>query len=853
METTPQRRITARDLIGLRLPGDVSVSPDGTRLVFTEAEVDFDHGEHIVQLFLAPDPNPDPNPDPDPGSAGKGATAGSAAQPPPPVRQLTHGICPVQDPAWSPDGRSIAFITFRPQPHEDDDDDQREDGSDKDQVFLLPAAGGEARRLTEAAEGVEMFRWAADGAGLYFAGHAPRPAAERSWRRRRRDAKDDGLVVHRDVPAWEIWYQPLDGGRARRLFGGFRGLEDFDVAPDGKLLAYSTNHTGLSADDDRTEIIVRELESGTERRLTGGRGGMEVAPMFTRDGRFLLFHGWNDPGLAYSRQELFAVDLAAEPGSPVAAPRALLSPVDRDVEEFEVLPDGRVAVLVGDGLESRLLVVDPATGRIERTPLAGCALSRLAVARDSGRLAAVVETPDRLPEVCWIDPETGATERLTDLNPDAADWRRATRRRVRWTNEGFEHEGLLLIPHEVDRLPGPRPPVLMWLHGGPHWRVVDTLRTYEAEALASEGWAVFLPNYRGSSGYGERYQTAIRGDLGGAEVRDLLVGLDAIADEVDLARAAVGGASYGGYLTNWLLATTDRFRAGVSIAGIFDLGQDFSTSEYGSWEEHYLGGTPWEKADLYRERSPITHAAGITAPLLILHGLEDENTLVTNGKALYRALARLGRTVEFVVYPREGHGLAEPAHRVDECERILEWFGQHVLGGTAPRLAGREVKNGAASLTLLSHQARRDYNGVRPAEGRIFFEISVLVRAFEGGPDVLRLVPSGPSSDIVLIDRHGDLYRPMGIPVEVHGQQMLFLGGGLFEAWKGEDGRPPSLPATSIFELPDRAATYRLRVQDLPPVQVRVPEPDEDPATVDEAAQAKTEDSVARDMDRRTR
>lgn len=808
------RRITPQDLIGLRLPVELDVSPDGARVVFTASEVDFTHGEFNVQAHLAPDPDP-PAPAPD--------------EPPPEVPgdcQLTFGLSEIGSPTWSPDGRRLGFITFRPQPDEDEDDDHREDGSEKNQVFVMPLGGGEARRLTEAAEGVEMFRWAPDGQGVYFVGPAPRSAAERGWRRRRKDNREDAVLVHGDLPTWEFWLQPLDG-RPQRLFGGVRGIDDFDVSPDGQYLVYSTNHTGRHEDNDRTEIILRHLESGRERRLTNGRGGAELAPTFTLDGRFVVFHGWADPHLAFSRQELFAVEVA-DAGAP---PRGLLAPIDRDLEEFVPLADGRVAALVAWGMASRLVIADPATGAIETVPLEGKYVTHLAAPRGGGRFAAVLEDPASLPDVHWIDPATGATERLTELNPDAADWRRAERRHITWHNEGFDHEGVLLLPHERDRLPGVKtPPLLVWLHGGPHWRVTDTLRTYDAEAFAGEGWAVFIPQYRGSSGYAESYQLAIRGDLGGAEARDILAGIDEVGRQAlaDTARMAVAGASYGGYLTNWLLARTDRFKAGVSMAGIFDLGQDFSTSEFGSWEVHYLGGTPWEKPDLYRERSPITYAASIEAPLLILHGLEDENTFVTNGKGLYRALSVLGRKVEFVVYPREGHGISEPAHRLDECQRTIEWLYRHVLGGAVPRLPGREVRNGIVRLALLAAQNRREYNGQRPAEGRVFVEISILLSAVENGPEIIRLDPCGPKSDIILLDDRGDLFRPVGIPLDVHGQQLLFVGAGQVEAWQCEDGRPPSLPVTTVFEIPDRPRSYQLRVMDLPPILVQVPPSDED-------------------------
>lgn len=794
-DPSPLRKITATDLIGLRIPAEPSISPDGRRVAFALSEVDWVKGEERYQVHL-----------------GKLDAGGGEAA----TRQLTFGLSDAAAPAWSPDGRHLAFVTFRAQPHEEEEDDAREDGGEKRQVFVMPADGGEARRLTETPEGVELFRWSPDGSGVITLGQAARPPAEAGWARRRRDGHDDPFVTYQTIPTWEIWYQPLEEGEPKRLLAGVRGVDEFDVSPDGRWLAYTTNHTGRPEDFDRSEIVLLDLDSGKSRAVSGGRGGCESGPRFTEDGRFLLFWGWASPTLSFSRQELFAVDLTAAEGSV----RPLLEGIDRDLEEFLPLPDGRVAALVAWGMESRLLRIEPATGAVEVLFPSGAYLGGLSVARKAGILAMVAEDAASCPEIAVMDPAGGLPEKRTNLNPHSRQWRRARRERLSWENEGFRHEGLVLLPEGGD---GP-PPVLVWIHGGPHWRVVDTLRVQEAEALAARGWAVFLPQFRGSSGGSQEYALASRGDLGGADARDVLAGLDHLAGQgwVDGSRAAVGGASYGGYLVNWLLATTDRFRTGISVAGIFDLAQDYATSSYSSWEEHYLGGRPWEKPDLYRERSPLFRADQITAPVLILHGWEDDNTFFTNGKALHRSLTALGRESELVLYPREGHGLSEPHHRHDAATRIGEWLERHVRGGTAPHVAGKVIEHDPVRLLPLGVHVRRDYAGVRPPEGRVFLEIGLQIAAREGGPEFLRLVPSGSSADVVLIDQQGGIIRPIGVPLEVHGQSVLFWGRGAMEAWVGEEGQPPVLPVNVVFEVPAELHEYQLRVSDLPPVLIEV-------------------------------
>lgn len=805
MEPKPKRRITPQDLIGLRLPGETAVSPDGTRVAFTLTTTEWGKGGLHTQIHLTPD---------------------AGAEPGPSDRKLTFGLDDAGRPEWSPDGKHLAFITFRPQPHEDEEDDQREDGTAKHQVFLLPVEGGEARRLTEAPEGVEDYVWWPDGSGVAWLGQAPRSTAEQGWRRHRRETKDDPIVVHADIPEWEIWFQPLEG-KPHRLLGGIRGLSDFDISPDGKWLAYATNHTGRNEDNEKTEIILRELETGQERQASGGRGGQEGEPLFTACGRYLCFTGWNDPRVAFSRQELLAVDLQ----NPEKPPIPLMAGLNRDVEEFVAVPDGRVAVLAAWGLESRLVFLDPGGKAPSVTRLEGRYLHGLSAARKGGALAVIVESGEDVPEVALVNPD-GRLDRLTALNPESSSWRRAERRRVQWENEGLAHEGLLLLPAPEDRLPGGKPPVLVWVHGGPHWRVVDILRVYEAEALAAAGWAIFMPQFRGSSGYDEDYALKLKGDLGGGDARDILAGLESLVEKglVDGARAAIGGASHGGYLTNWILATTDRFRAGISVCGIFDLAQDYSTSAFGSWEVHYLGGTPWENPEVYRERSPLSRVADLSAPVLILHGLDDDNTLVTNSKALYRALCALHRKAELVVYPREGHGLIEPAHRVDAHTRMVSWLNQHVLDLPAPHVTGRPLTGDGVRLNLLDHQTRREYCGIRPAPGWIFLEVAGVLNALENGPDVLRLAPAGPDAGILLIDGQADRFRPTGVTLEVQGQTVLFPARGTLEAWRSEDGRPAVLPFNAVFEIPNQNAVWTLQVSGLPAVvlEVHAEEEDED-------------------------
>ena len=801
MSEETRQPMTIEALVKWQQPYEAALSPDGESVVFSLGEADFERSEIRTQVYCASLPRD-----------------GEA----PSHRQITYGMHDATQPRWSPDGAFVSFVTFRPQPHENEDDDQREDGLEKQQVFLLPTEGGEGRRLTEFREGIEAYVWWPDGSGVAVSAPAPRNEAERSWRRRRGENNDDGVVVYGDIPSWDVWFQPLDG-KPRRILDGIKGLDDFDISPDGRFIAYSTNHSGRVEDQDRFEVILREIETGEQRRVTSGRGGSEGGPRFTADGRYLLLSVWADPRRSMSRQDVLAIDL----GDGASVPRLLLEEIDRDVEEFAVMPDGRVAVLVAEGMESRLWFIDPANGESEPVASIGGVMREICVAAKSGSVAFLHEDRKSLPDIAIL----GTGDELlflTAFREQLESRRLARREHLRWSNEGFDHEGLLLTPATGK---GGEPwPLLTLIHGGPHWRNLDNVTVGDAEAFAALGWAVFLPGYRGSSGAGQEYSLASYKDLGGGDARDILAGLEVLEDDprIDTSRSAVAGASYGGYMTAWLLATTKKFKAGIALAGVYDLAQDYLTSRWFTWESQYLGGRPWEDEEIYRERSPLTYVSEIEAPLLILHGREDDNTPAFNARALHRALRDLDRTTELVIYPREGHGVFEPAHRLDAFRRCSAWLASHVLDRPGIHVTGRKLRRSEGALLPLGASIRRDYANRLPRRERSFLEVSFVIESRDVGVEVIDFVPCGGEAEVLLIDEHGDRHRPVGIPAETEGQALLFEGRGKVEAHQGEDGTPPVLPVTVVFEIPRDASEFEVQVCSFDSYRIAVTHDDEE-------------------------
>jgi dipeptidyl aminopeptidase/acylaminoacyl peptidase len=252
---------------------------------------------------------------------------------------------------------------------------------------------------------------------------------------------------------------------------------------------------------------------------------------------------------------------------------------------------------------------------------------------------------------------------------------------VRWKSfDGLEIEGVLTLPPESI---AHRPyKLIVQPHGGPHSRASGS--GFETQIFATRGYAVFQPNFRGSVGYGVSFLDADRQDFGGGDMRDLLLGIDHLVAQgiADRDRQFVYGVSYGGFMTSWLVGHTQQFRAAVAQNAVTDLNAMWHLSDLQSWTEYEMGGLPWQVPARMREHSPLTYAANVKTPTLILHSLNDRRCPVAMGRMFYRALQKNGVETAMVIYPDEGHPIKQPIHREDVLRRVLAWFDAH--GGAEP-------------------------------------------------------------------------------------------------------------------------------------------------------------------------
>ncbi len=694
----------------------------------------------------------------------------------------------------------------------------------------MDGGGGEAERLTDALEGVEAYDWLPDSAGLAYLAREPRPKPLQAAFDDKQDDKDDAVQERAERFRQQIWRIGREDKKARLLHPGDYGIGELAVSPDGRYVAFTTNYTGEANDYHKADVWLLDTASGQTRQLTDGTGG-KFHPLWTPHSDAVLYNRTLDPLLSYSQENLFQV--AVTGGESVCLTEAFA----HDLTGWHGVwfdAAGALYVSAAVGTATHLFRRAPHGGAFVPIVQSDEHVHSFHVAPNGG-LAFVSSSLADVPELLWLAHDAPEPITLTDLNEDWYErYALAPTELVRWQSlDGLEIEGLLTLPSGYN--PEQTYPLLLSLHGGPHGRAAQSLTPYtDAQVYAAAGYAILQPNYRGSEGYGEAFGIANRGDLGGGDVQDVLAGVDwAIGEGIaDPDKLGVVGASYGGYLVNWVVSQTPRFRAGVSQFGIFSFASDFANSEAPRWEMEYLGGAPWETPEAYALRSPATFAAQITTPVLLLHGESDANTFLANSQEMYAALRLQNKPVEYVHYPREGHGFSEPRHQVDALRRALSWFDRWVLGSgqpATPRIGDKlllddwELTVTSASLLTLAG---------RGEDTRRCLEVQFVLRDRGEMPRPLTLGP-GDVSLTRGLSSTGRSGRPIGLPLRVLGEIVLAEGSG----WRfhftppGADAlgeRNLTVPVALVFRVSDAGGTYALAIKDFPPVTLDVPTADKE-------------------------
>ncbi|MGE0556419.1 MAG: prolyl oligopeptidase family serine peptidase, partial [Gemmatimonadales bacterium] len=551
------------------------------------------------------------------------------------------------------------------------------DDSGKAQIWILPLAlGGEAVMVTTAKRGVRQLAWRPDGGALAFVSEDEPPAREGTERHNKSFVVERNDYLASAAPlSRHIWTVPSDGGDATRLTSGAWSLASiFELpvqwSPDGATI-YFVKQAGPGTGHWYTAVLgAVTVATGAVRDV--GPFGMDPTP--SADGRWVAYSGPRGKVPEFTTHGIYVLPAAG--GAP-----ELQSDIDVTFWEPRWL-DQTTLLLCGDQGTRTRLWVKPLGGR--STPIETGALHPSCSSLDvgaSGAIAMVANDGAAPAELYWLDRPGATPRRLTDLNRWIGEYAIGRSEGVSWKTDRFTADGVLTFP--PDAAPGAKLPLVLNIHGGPMGQSITDFQPL-SQLLAAEGFLVFQPNYRGSTGLGNAYQSAVIGDAGDGPGRDVMAGVRTLIQRgiVDTTRMGVSGWSYGGYMTTWLMSHYPVWVTGMAGAAVTDYADGYYLADYGPSFGAAWGGSPFKPPydRIVREQSPITYAGRIKAPMLILATTGDARVPVVQSYKLYSALKDFGVPVTFVAYPVPGHFPSDPVHIRDVMRRWSGWFAEK-LGG----------------------------------------------------------------------------------------------------------------------------------------------------------------------------
>ncbi len=574
--------------------------------------------------------------------------------------QLTFGDRGESGPRWSPDGKSIAFTA-------------RRDPDTANQIYVLYAEGGEARKITSHATATGNITWAPDGKSIYFTATDAKSAEERE-----RDRLQDDVFAfdENNFKQRHLWNTDLEG-KAKRVTEGDWSVGNYELSADGARIAMHRMPSPLLEFTDRSEVWLMSVDGSNAKQLTTNmvpEGNASVSP----DGSTVLFtSGSNAQFEFYYNDKLFLVPAAGGPA------RVLLPDVPYEVENASWSRDGRSIYFTANmGVHNEVMKVDVASRQVTQLTKGEHNLQGWSFAEEHGVHVFLRNTGPRPSEVYVMPAAGGEPKRVSAVfEDDLATFKNARIERITWKGQdGVTVEGLLFYP--VDYKAGQKYPLIVATHGGPASSDRFGFST-ESQVYAAKGYAVLRPNYRGSTGYGDAFlRDMVKGYFKQSHL-DVMTGTDAViamgvADPDKLIKM---GWSAGGHMTNKIITVTERFKAASSGAGAANWISMYAQSDHREFRTPWFGGTPWQAnapIDLYWNHSPLKDVSKVKTPTIFLVGEQDPRVPLPQSIEMFRALKSNGVPTHLYVAPREGHGWAELRHRLFKLQIEMEWFEKHV-------------------------------------------------------------------------------------------------------------------------------------------------------------------------------
>jgi dipeptidyl aminopeptidase/acylaminoacyl peptidase len=613
--------LTPEASLNLRSISDLQLSPDGLRLAFVVSEPP--KGERRARHIWLYD-----------NQSGI-------------IRQFTYSAKAESSPRWSPDGKQLAFLSNR-------DEEQ--------QLYVMRADGGEATAITKGKRGVQSFAWSPDGKQISFLA----PDAKTEAEEKKEKDKDDAHLVDKEDKHDRLWLLTLATGESKSLTEPKWEIHQAEWHPSGTgLMLIATDHP--ESDQNTERIFFFRLSDSAMTQVLAPRGpfgNLRIAP----DGKTMAYIGCREDGP--TPHDL----MLAHHGD--KAPQNLTgASIDRPIADYRWTKDSGLLAVVEDGFQSKF-VAFTSSGALQ-PPTAPLSINSGPFAVSASGEVVFVSYTATTPQELWLWDQKSSPKQISHLNDSWKQYTLVPPEFYKYKSfDGLEIEAALLKPAGYDGKS--KLPLIALIHGGPTGNWQDRIDTW-GQLLAARGYAVFYPNIRGSSGYGQKFIEMNRGDWGGADFKDVMAGVnDLIARGIaDPEKLAIGGWSYGGYMAEWAITQTNVFKAAVSGAGLSNLISEYGTEQGPSYDEWFFG-VPYEKPTGFLNSSPFLHLKNAKTPTLILQGGADDTDPPGQSQELYRGLKRYGVETELVLYPREPHGFREEKHLLDRLNRILAWYDKHL-------------------------------------------------------------------------------------------------------------------------------------------------------------------------------
>ena len=649
----------ANGLMELKRIADPQISPDGQTVAFQVQSVDVDANRKPIQVWTVP-------------------LNGGAP------RQITHEGEANQRPRWSPDSKRIAYISDR---------------GGSSQIWLMDPDGGNAKQITSLSTEADGVIFSPDGKNLLFTSDVyPECGADDVCNQKNLTADKNSKVKARIYTEllyrhWNQWQGkrrshllvvPVTGGAAKDLTPGSRdvpgfslgGPDDYDISPDGQEVCYSWNADPVPAISTNSDLYVVSIAGGPPRKITINPGA-DASPHYSPDGKYIAWRAQMRAGYESDRWRLQVLERST------GRVTNLTENLDRWVNSFTWAPESTgIFFTTGDRGRQAIQLI-PITGGAVRSVASGeSELDDMQLTRNGKTMVYTQQSGVSPVEIYRASSGGGTPVPMTHLNDQTlANYQMTTLEEFMVDGaEGAKVQSFVVKPYGFN--PARKYPVLMLIHGGPQgfWGHAWTYR-WNAQVFAAAGYVVVMPNPRGSTGYGQRFIDEINNDWGGRAFDDIMAVTDHVANEMpycDPTRMAAAGGSYGGYMINWILGHTQRFKALVSHDGVYDL-----TGEFGGTEELWFplweyGGTPWDKPEGYARWSPNNFVKDFHTPTLVIHGEQDFRIPYSQALELFTALQMQKVPSKLLLFPDEGHWVLKPQNSLLWYKTFLDWIDSWV-------------------------------------------------------------------------------------------------------------------------------------------------------------------------------